>query len=192
MILWKCCTQYTSNLENSEVAGKSQFSFQFQRKVMSKNVQTTTQLNSSHTLSKKNCSKFSKPGFNSTWTMNVQMIKLDLENAKEPKIKLPKSHGLVPNWERSVSKLRVATLLIELLCRVHHTECWAEWSTRWNKIAGRNINNLRNADATILIAESEELKSLLMKVKEETEKVGLKLDIQKTKIMIYIPITSWK
>ena len=61
------------------------------------------------------------------------------------------------------------------------------------KIAGRNINNLRYADDTTLMAESEEeLKSLLMKVKEESEKVGLKLNIQKTKIMASGPITSWK
>ena len=61
------------------------------------------------------------------------------------------------------------------------------------KIAGRNINNLRYADDTTLIAESdEELKSLLMKVKEESEKVGLKLNIQKTKIMASGPITSWE
>ena len=60
------------------------------------------------------------------------------------------------------------------------------------KIAGRNINNLRYADDTTLMAESEkELKSLLMKVKEESEKVGLKLNIQKTKIMAFGPITSW-
>ena len=60
------------------------------------------------------------------------------------------------------------------------------------KIAGRNINNLRYADNTTLMAESEEeLKSLLMKVKEESEKVGLKLNIQKTKIMASSPITSW-
>ena len=59
------------------------------------------------------------------------------------------------------------------------------------KIAGRNINNLRYADNTTFMAESEEeLKSLLMKVKEESEKVGLKLNIQKTKIMVYSPITS--
>ena len=58
------------------------------------------------------------------------------------------------------------------------------------KIAGRNINNLRNADDTTLIAESEEIKSLLMKVKEESEKVGLKLNIQQTKIMASGPITS--
>ena len=60
------------------------------------------------------------------------------------------------------------------------------------KIARRNINNLRYADDTTLMAESEELKSLLMKVKEESEKVGLKLNIQKTKIMASGPITSWE
>ena len=60
------------------------------------------------------------------------------------------------------------------------------------KIAGRNINTLRYADDTTLMAESEELKSLLMKVKEESEKVGLKLNIQKTKIMASGPITSWQ
>ena len=61
------------------------------------------------------------------------------------------------------------------------------------KIAGRNINNLRYIDDTTLMAESEEeLKSLLMKVKEESEKVGLKLNIQKTKIMASGPITSWQ
>ena len=61
------------------------------------------------------------------------------------------------------------------------------------KIAGRNINNLRYADTTTLMAESkEELKSFLMKVKEENEKVGLKLNIQKTKIMVSGPLTSWQ
>ena len=61
------------------------------------------------------------------------------------------------------------------------------------KIAGRNINNLRHADDTTLVAESkEELKSLLMKVKEESEKAGFKLNIQKTKIMASGPITSWQ
>ena len=60
------------------------------------------------------------------------------------------------------------------------------------KIAGRNINNLRYADDTTLMAESKELKSFLMKVKEESEKVGLKLNIQKTKIMASVPITSWQ
>ena len=63
----------------------------------------------------------------------------------------------------------------------------------WIKIAGRNINNLRYADDTTLMAENEEeLKNLLMKVKEESEEVGLKLNIQKTKIMASGPITSWQ
>ena len=60
------------------------------------------------------------------------------------------------------------------------------------KIAGRNISNLRYADDTTLMAEREELKSLLMKMKEESEKVGFKLNIQKTKIMASGPITSWQ
>ena len=65
-------------------------------------------------------------------------------------------------------------------------------STRWNQDCGRNINNLRYTDDTTLMAGREELKSLLMKVKEESEKVGLKLNIQKTKIMATGPIISWK
>ena len=71
-------------------------------------------------------------------------------------------------------------------------KCWAGQSTNW--VAGRNTNNLRYADDTTLMAESEEeeLKSLLMKVKEESEKVDLKLNIQKTKIMAFGPITSWQ
>ena len=70
---------------------------------------------------------------------------------------------------------------------------WLDKAQAGIKIAGRNINNLRYADDPTLMAESEEeLKSLLMKVKEESEKVGLKLNIQKTKIMISGPITSWK
>ena len=68
-----------------------------------------------------------------------------------------------------------------------------EEARAWIKIAGRNLNNLRYADDTTLMAESEEeLKSLLMKVKEESEQVGLKLNIQKTKIMASGPITSWE
>ena len=79
------------------------------------------------------------------------------------------------------------------MCRVHHEKRWTGRSTAGIKIAGRNINNLRYADDTTLMAESEEeLKSLLMKVKEESEKAGLKLNIQKTKIMASGPITSWE
>ena len=69
---------------------------------------------------------------------------------------------------------------------------WLDEAQAGIKIAGRNINNLRYADDTTLMAESEELKSLLMKVKEESEKVGLKLNIQKSKIMASSPITSWQ
>ena len=73
-----------------------------------------------------------------------------------------------------MSRLYIVTLLIELICRVHHEKCWAGRSTAGIQIAGRNLNNLRYADDTTLMAESEEeLKSLLMKVKEESEKVGL-------------------
>ena len=76
---------------------------------------------------------------------------------------------------------------------VHHEKRWAGRSTAGIKISGRNINNLRYADDTTLMAESEEeLKSLLMKVKEESEQVGLKLNIRKTKIMASGPITSWQ
>ena len=99
-----------------------------------------------------------------------------------------------------------------IICRVHHEKSWAGRSTSWNqecgekkkkkkkKTAGRNINNLRYADDTTHMAESEEeLKSLLKKVKQESEKVGLKRNIQKTKIMASGPslhgkqmVQQWK
>ena len=83
-----------------------------------------------------------------------------------------------------MSRLHIVTLLIYLICRVHHVKCWLDESHAGIKIASRNINNLRYADDTTLMAESEEeLKRLLMKVKEKSEKAGLKLNIQKTKIM---------
>ena len=71
-------------------------------------------------------------------------------------------------------------------------KCWWDEAQAGIKIARRNINNIRYADDTTLMAKSEELKSLLMKVKEESEKVGLKLNIQKTKITASSPITSWQ
>ena len=71
-------------------------------------------------------------------------------------------------------------------------ECQAGWNTSWSQDCGRNISNLRNADNTTLMRESkEEFKSLLMKVKEKSENAGLKLNIQKPKIMASGPITSW-
>ena len=91
-----------------------------------------------------------------------------------------------------MSRLYIVTLLISLICRVHHEKCGLDEAQAGIKIAGRNIN-LRYADDTTLTTESkEELKSLLMKVKEKSEKVGLKLNIQKTKIMASGPITSWQ
>ena len=94
-MLLKCCTQYASKfgkLSSGHRKRKGQFSFQSQRKAMSKNVQITAQLHSSHMLAKK-CSKLSKLGFNSTWTVNFQIFKLDLEKAEEPEIKFPASVG---------------------------------------------------------------------------------------------------
>ena len=76
------------------------------------------------------------------------------------------------------------------MCRIHCVNARLDEEQAGIKIAGRNINNLRYADDTTLMAESKELKSLLMKVKEESENVGLKLNIQKTKIMASGPITS--
>ena len=94
-MLWNCCTQYVrkfGKLNSDHRTGKVQFSFQSQRKAMPKNAQTFSQLHSSHTLIKW-CSKFSKPGFSNTWTMNFQMFTLVLEKEEEPEIKLPTSPG---------------------------------------------------------------------------------------------------
>ena len=97
---------------------------------------------------------------------------------RKQQLELDMDNRLVPNRKRSTSRLYIVTLLILLICRVHHEKCWARRSTSWNQDCQGNINNLRYADDTILMAESEEeLKSLLMKVKEESEKVGLQLNI---------------
>ena len=71
-------------------------------------------------------------------------------------------------------------------------KCRAGWSTSWNQGCQENINNLRYANDATLMVESEELKSLWMQMKEESEKVGLKLNVKKTKIMTSGPITSWQ
>ena len=113
IMLWKCCTQYASKfgkLSSGHRTGRGQFSFESQRKAMPKSVQPTAQLHSSHTLAKY-CSKFSKSGFNSTWTENFQMFKLDLEKAEEPEIKLPTSAG------SSKSKRIPENLLLHWLCQ---------------------------------------------------------------------------
>ena len=103
MMLWKCYIQYASKfrkLSSSHRTGHGQFSFQFQIKAMPKNAQTTAQLHSSHILAKWS-SKFSKSGFNSMWTVNFQMFKLDLEKAEELEIKLPTSIGSSKKQESS-------------------------------------------------------------------------------------------
>ena len=103
------------------------------------------------------------------------------------------NNRLVPNRKRSTSRLYIVTLLINLYAEYIMRNSGLEEAQAGIKIAGRNINNLRYAEDTSLMAESEEeLKSLLMQVKEENEKVGLKLNIQKTKIMTSDPITSWQ
>ena len=125
-MLWKCCTQYPSNLgklSSGHRTGKGQFSFQSQRKAMPKNAQTTTQLHSSHMLVKK-CSKFSKPGFNSTWTMNFQMFKLVLEKAEEPRIKLPTSAGSSKKQQSSRKTSASALLTVPKPLTVWITANW--------------------------------------------------------------------
>ena len=91
-----------------------------------------------------------------------------------------------------MSRLHIITLLIYLYAEYIIRNAGLDETQAGIKIAGRNINNLRYSDDTTLKAESEELKSLLTKVKEESEKVDLKLNIQKTKIMASGPITSWQ
>ena len=98
---------------------------------------------------------------------------------------------MVPDRKKSTSRLYIVTLLINLYAEYIIRNPGLGETQVGIKIAGRNINNLRYADDNTLMAESEEeLKSLLMKVNEESEKVGLKLNIQKTKIMASGPITS--
>ena len=78
------------------------------------------------------------------------------------------------------------------MCREHHEKCWLNKTQNGINIGGRNINNLIYAGDITLMAENEELKSLLMKVNEESQKVGLKLKIQETKIIASGPITPWQ
>ena len=102
------------------------------------------------------------------------------------------NNRVVPNWERRMSRLYIFTLLNSLVCRGHHVKCQDE-AQAGIKIARRNINNLRYTyDITLMAENEEELKSLLMKVKEESEKAGLKFNIQKTKITASGLIASWE
>ena len=138
-MLWKCCTQYASksgNLSSGHRTGKGQVSFQSQSKATPKTVQTTTQLHSSHTLAKE-CSKFSKPDFNSIWTMNFQMFKLDLEKAEEPEIKLPTSAGSSEKQDSSRKSTSALLTMPKPLTMWITTNCgkffesW-EYQTTWS------------------------------------------------------------
>ena len=100
---------------------------------------------------------------------------------------------LVSNWERSLLRLYIVILLFNLYTEYIMQNVGLDEAQAEIKIVRRNIKNLRYADDNTLMAEiEEELKSLLMKVKKKNEKVGLKLNIQKTKIMAPGPITSWQ
>ena len=116
--------------------GKGQFSLQSQRKAIPKNAQTTTQLHLSQTLAKE-CSKFSKPGFSNTWTMNFQMFKLDLEKAEEPEIKLPTSAGSLKKQESSrktsISALLTTPKPLTVWITINCGKLWKKWEyqTTW-------------------------------------------------------------
>ena len=102
----------------------------------------------------------------------------NLYAGQEATVRTVRSNRLIPNWERSLSRLYIATLLINLYAEYLMRNAGLEEAQAGIKIGGRNINNLRYAGDTTLMAQSEEeLKSLLMKVKEESGKVGLKLNI---------------
>ena len=115
-VLLSVCQQIWKTQQWTQT-GKGQFSFQSQRKAMPKNAQTTTQLHSSH-MQAKWCSKFSKLDFNSTWTKNFQMCKLDLGKAEEPEIKLPASVGSSKKQEGSRKTSTSALLTVD------HNKLW--------------------------------------------------------------------
>ena len=125
---WK--TQPHSSCGLGHRTGKGQFSFQPQRKAMPKKVQSTTQLLSSHTLAKW-CSTFSKPGFNSTWTVKFQMFKLDLEKAKKPESKLPTSFGILKKQENSKKTSASASFTTWKPLTVQITTNYGKFFKRW-------------------------------------------------------------
>ena len=114
--------------------------------------------------------------------MQVRKQQLELDMEQQPG----------SNRKRSTSRVYIVTCLFNFYAEYIMRNAGLAEAQAGIKIAGRNINHLRYADDTTLMAESEELKSLLMKVKEESETAGLKLNIQKTKIMASGPVTSWQ
>ena len=116
-----------------------------------------------------------------------------IEEDKYHMISLICGINLVPNWEKICQGCILSSFLFNSYAEYIMRNAGLDEAQAGIKIARRNINNLRFADDTTLMAESKEkLKSLLVKVKEESEKVGLKLNIQKTKVMASGPITSWE
>ena len=138
-MLWNCCTHFASKfrkLSSGHRTVKGQFLFQSQRKAMPKNAQTTAQLHSSHMLVKL-CSKFSKLDFSNMWTVNFQMVKLVLEKAEEPEIKLPTSAGSSKKQESS-RKTSTSALLpmpkpLTVLITINCGKFWKRWEyqTTW-------------------------------------------------------------
>ena len=137
-MLLKCCMQYANKFgkfSSGHKTGKGQFSFQSQRKAVPKNVQTTAQLHSFHTLAKQ-CSKFSKLGFNRMWTENFQMFKLILEKAEVPEIKLPsvgssKKHE--SSRKTSTSALLTMPKPLTMWITINCGKFWKRWEyqTTW-------------------------------------------------------------
>ena len=133
MMLSNCCTQYVCKFgkpSSGNRTGKGQFSFQSHTRAMPKNVQTTTQWHSSHT-PVKSCSKFPKPGFSSTLSVNFQMFKLDLEKAEEPEIKLPTSSGSSKKQESSKKTSTSALLTMPKPLTVWITANYGQFLKRW-------------------------------------------------------------
>ena len=111
---------------------------------------------------------------------------------KKQHLELDMYNGQVPNQERSMLRYILSLFLFNLYAEYIMRNAGLDEAQAGIKITRRNTNNLKYADDTTLMAEREELKSLLMKVKEESEKVGSKLNIQKTKIVASSPINSWQ
>ena len=132
-MLLKFCTQYArtyGKLSSGHRTGKGQLSFQSQRKATPTNVWTTAQLHSFNMLAKWR-SKFSKLGFNNTWTKNFHMLKLDLENTEEPEIKLPTSTGSLIKLESSRKTSSFALLTMPKLLTVWITTSCGKFFKRW-------------------------------------------------------------
>ena len=181
MMLWKGCTQYASkfgNLSSGHRTGKGQFSFQSQRKAIPKNIQTISLIS--------DASKVILKILQAKWTMNFQMFKLDLEKAEEPEIKLPTS---VESLKKQSSSRKIS---ISALLTMPKPLCGSQQTGKFFKRWEYQITWPASWETTLMAESKEELKSLLMKVKEESEKVDLKLNIQEAKIMASGPITSWQ